>query len=127
MGDQVATNYFRTFLDRHPTRTFKRGEIIIFQGEAPLRAFIVKNGIVKAYNLSVSGDEKPVAFYSADNSFPSSWIYGKLPSAIYYYEAFTPDVEVFMVDRDELVSFLKKRPELLYQEMERLLADQLGG
>lgn len=127
MSDNVAQNYLRTFLDRHPTRNFKKGEIIIFQGEAPRSAFVVKKGIVKAYNLSVGGDEKPVAFYGADTAFPAAWVYGKLPSAIYYYEAFTPEVEVHMLDRDEFVSFIKKRPELLYQELERLLDEQLGG
>ncbi|HSX45480.1 MAG TPA: Crp/Fnr family transcriptional regulator [Candidatus Saccharimonadia bacterium] len=127
MSDQVALNYLRAFLDRHPTRNFKKGEIIIFQGEAPRSAFVVKHGTVKAYNLSVSGDEKPVAFYSSDNAFPASWIYGKMPSAIYYYEAFTPEVEVHIIDRNEFVDFIRKRPELLYQELERLLADQMGG
>lgn len=127
MSDQVALNYLRTFLSRHQTRSYKKGEIIIFQGEAPRSALVVKEGIVKAYNLSVSGDEKPVAFYSPDTAFPAAWIYGKVPSAIYYYEAFTANVEVYVIDRDEFVSFIKKRPELLYQELERLLDDQLGG
>src|SRR3954469_20446961 len=110
MSDKVAQNYLRAFLERHQTRNFKKGEIIIFQGEAPRKAFIVKKGTVKAYNLSVGGDEKPVAFYSGDNSFPASWIYGKVPSAIYYYEAFTPEVEVYMIDREEFVEFIKTRP-----------------
>jgi CRP/FNR family cyclic AMP-dependent transcriptional regulator len=127
MSDQVAQNYLHAFLERYPTKSFKKGEIIIFQGEAPRKALVVKSGTIKAYNLSVNGDEKPVAFYSADNAFPTSWIYGKVASAIYYYEAFTSEVEVYLLDRDEFVSFIKKRPELLYQEMERLLADQLGG
>lgn len=127
MTDQVAVNYLHAFLDRHQVRTFKKGEIIIFQGEAPRSAYVVKSGTVKAYNLSVGGDEKPVAFYPADNVFPSSWVYGKASSAVYYYEAFTSEVEVYMIDRDEFVSFIKKRPELLYQELERLLSDQLGG
>jgi len=127
MGDRVATTYLRTFLDRHPVRSFKKGEIIIFQGEAPRSAYVVKNGTIKAYNLSVNGDEKPVAFYGADNVFPAPWVYGKMSSAIYYYEAFTPEVELYVVDRDTLVNFIKRSPELLYQEMDRLLTDQLGG
>ena len=127
MTDRVAANYLRAFLDRQPTRKFKKGEIIIFQGEAPRHAFAVKSGTVKAYNLSVNGDEKPVAFYPADHVFPASWIYGKVPSAVYYYEAFTPEVEVYLLDRTNYVKFIKKSPELLYQEMERLLSDQLGG
>src|SRR4051812_9979471 len=127
MGDRVAINYLRTFLERHPTRTFRKGEIIIFQGEAPRHAYVVKSGTVKAYNLSVGGDEKPVAFYPTQAVFPASWVYGKLSSAIYYYEAFTPEVEVHMVDRDDLVNFIKKSPELIFQELDRLLSEQLGG
>lgn len=127
MSDQVAINYLRAFLERHHTRSFKKGEIIIFQGEAPRSAYAIKSGTIKAYNLSVDGDEKPVAFYSADSVFPASWVYGKASSSIYYYEAFTPEVEVYVIERTEFVEFIKKRPELLYQELERALADQLGG
>src|SRR4051794_28838311 len=110
MADRVALNYLHTFLERHPTRTFKKRELIVFQGEAPRHALIVKKGTVKAYNLSVSGDEKPVAFYEADSVFPASWVYGKAASATYYYEAFTPEVEVYIIDRKEFVDFIKRRP-----------------
>jgi len=92
MSDQVAVNYLHLFLERHPVRTFKKGEVIIFQGEVPRTAFVIKSGTVKVYNLSVGGDEKPVTFYSADNTFPASWVYGKAANALYYYEAFTPEV-----------------------------------
>ncbi len=127
MGDRVAQNYLKAYLERNPVRKFKKGEIIIFQGEAPRTAFAVKSGIVKAYNLSVSGDEKPVAFYPKMTVFPAPWIFGKTPSAVYYYEAFTPEVDVFLLDKSKFVKFIKKSPELLYQELDRLLADQLGG
>jgi CRP/FNR family transcriptional regulator, cyclic AMP receptor protein len=127
MSDRVAENYFHAFLDRQPVKTFKKGEIIIFQGEAPRSAYIVKTGTVKAYNLSIGGDEKPVAFYSADNVFPASWVYGKVSSSIYYYEAFSDQVELYIMERESFVKFIKKSPELLYQELERLLNDQLGG
>ncbi len=60
-------------------------------------------------------------------SSPPPWVYGKLPSSIYYYEAFTPSVEVYVVDRGEFVEFIKKRPELLYQELEHVLVNQLGS
>lgn len=127
MTDTVALNYLHAFLERHPVKTYKKGEIVIFQGEAPRSAYIVKSGTIKAYNLSMNGDEKPVAFYSVDNAFPASWIYGKVSSAIYYYEAFSPQVEVYVVDKDEFVAFIRKSTDLLYQELERLLNDQLGG
>lgn len=126
MPDKVAARYYEVFLERHPVKKFKKGEIIIFQGEAPRSAFVVKTGTVKAYNLSVSGEEKPVAFYDAGSVFPDAWVYGKMSSAIYYYEAFTPEVCLYMIDRDEYVRFIKKHPELMYQELERYLIDRLG-
>ncbi|HMH30855.1 MAG TPA: Crp/Fnr family transcriptional regulator [Methylomirabilota bacterium] len=127
MTDRVAVNYLHAFLERYPVRVYKKGEIIIFQGEAPRSAYVVKSGTIKAYNLSVGGDEKPIAYYSADNVFPASWVYGKAASAIYYYEAFSPVVELYVIEREVFVNFIKKRPELLYQELERLLSDQMGG
>ena len=107
MSDRIATNYLHAFLSRYPTRTFRKGEIIIFQGEAPRSAYVVKEGTVKAYNLSVAGDEKPVAFYTDDAVFPAPWVYGKMSNAIYYYEAFTPEVTVYAVNRDDVCFFRK--------------------
>jgi CRP/FNR family transcriptional regulator len=127
MADNFAVNYLKVYLERQTSRKFRKGEIIVFQGEVPEHAYAVKSGIIKAYNLSVNGDEKPVAFYPETYVFPATWIYEKLPSAIYYYEAFTDNVEVYMFDRSSYVKFIKKSPELLYQEMEHFLNDHLGG
>ena len=127
MPSKIAHNYLRIYLERHSVRTYKKGEIIIFQGEEPKQAFVIKSGIVKSYNLSADGDEKPISFYQEDTVFPSAWAYGKTSSSVYFYEAFSETVEVFLVDRDEYVKFIKQRPELLYQEFERLLSDQLAG
>lgn len=126
MADNNASKRFQAFLDRYPVRSFKKGEIIIFQGEAPRAAFVVKNGIIKAYNLSTGGDEKPVDFYSKDAVFPGGWVYGRMPNAIYYYEAFTPTASLYAVRREEFVSFIKKHPELMYQELNRYLMDEMG-
>jgi CRP/FNR family transcriptional regulator len=117
---------FQTFLELHPVRTFNKGEIIIFQGEAPRAAFVVKEGIVKAYNLSTGGDEKPVDFYSTGAVFPGGWVYGKIPNAIYYYEAFTPSVSLYYIRREDYVDFIKKHPDLMYRELSRYLTDGIG-
>lgn len=125
MTDSTASE-LTTFLSKYPIKTYKKGEIIIFQGEAPRSAFTVKEGIVKAYNLSVNGDEKPVSFHAAGTTFPGSWVFGKVPSAIYYYEAFTSDVTVYAVNREDYVKFVQSSPTMLYSEFERYLSDQLG-
>ena len=126
MTEVTAHQRLQTFLDTFPTKVFKKGEIIIFQGEAPRTSYVVRSGTVKAYNLSVNGDEKPVSFYSADTVFPSAWVYGKIPSSIYYYEAFTAEVTLSVIPRDEYVSFIKQHPDIMYQELDHFMTDQLG-
>lgn len=126
MTNASAVNDFHVFLGQFPTKEFKKGEIIIFQGEVPRSSYVVKKGVVKAYNLSVAGDEKPVAFYSVDSVFPGPWTYSKVPNAIYYYEAFTSTVSLSAVNREDFVAFVKSKPELLFMELEHYLMDQLG-
>lgn len=122
----LAQQQLTTFLEQYSTKTFKKGEIIIFQGEAPRSGYVVKSGTVKAYNLSINGDEKPVSFHSPQSVFPGAWVYGKVPSAIYYYEAFTPEVTLFVINRDDYMSFIKHHPAIMYNELERFMMDQLG-
>ncbi len=126
MADNATDDFFRKFLGKYPVKSFQKGEIIIFQGEAPHSAYIVKAGTVKVYNLSLGGDEKPVAFHSSGAIFPAAWVYGKMANSLYYYEAFTPKVELYLVNRETLAHFVRSHPAMLYQEMERYLIDELG-
>lgn len=109
----------------YPVRNYRKGEIILFQGEAPRVAYILQKGTVKAYNISSSGDEKPIGFYGVGSLFPASWVHGRAPSAIYYYEAFT-DVALYCVPPEEYLSILKASPELLYAELARYVSDEIG-
>lgn len=116
----------QAFLKAYPTRSYRKGEIIIFQGEAPRTAYVMKTGVVKAYNLSAGGDEKPVGFYTPLETFPSAWAFEKMPSSIYYYEAFTDDVEVYLVPKQEYVAFVRSHPEAMFDELMRFVTDHVG-
>lgn len=117
---------FEQFLSHYTLRTFKKGEIIIFQGEAPRAAFVVKAGVVKAYNLSINGDEKPVGFYTPADTFPGAWVYGKTPSAVYYYEAFSDEVQLYTVPREDYANFVRSNPDFMYAELQRYVLDHLA-
>lgn len=121
------TKLLDTFLSRYTLKTFKKGEIIIFQGEAPRSAYVVKSGVVKAYNLSISGDEKPVYFYAEHDMFPGAWVYANTPSAVYYYEAFTDEAQLYTVPREDYVSFVRSNPELLFTELQRSVKSHLAS
>jgi CRP/FNR family cyclic AMP-dependent transcriptional regulator len=113
------------FLGSYTAKAYRKGEIILFQGEAPRSAYIIKSGIVKAYNLSTAGDEKPIAFYSEMSLFPAAWVFGKVPSAIYYYEALT-DVEVYHFPREDYLALIQRDTAMLFWELERYVADDVG-
>lgn len=79
----------------------------------PSCAYIVKKGVVKTYNLTSEGQEKPISFDVEMDTFPIGWVFGKLRATQYFYEAFT-SCSVYCVPRDELLRFLKSNAKLLY-------------
>jgi len=125
MGD-LGRSEFEAFLERYLAKAYAKGEIIIFQGEAPRTAYVVKSGVVKVYNLSHNGDEKPVGFHVVQELFPAPWAYNKAPSALYYYEALT-DTVLYHVPREHFLDFLRSHPDELYRHLERAVTDNLGS
>jgi CRP/FNR family transcriptional regulator len=123
MGD--TDRLLKQFLDKYTVRTYKKGEIVVFQGEAPRQTLVVKSGVIKSYNLSVGGDEKPMSFFTEFDIFPTPWTFGKAPSAYFYYEAFT-DATLYSVPREEYVKFIQSHPAQLYAAFEKMLIEQVG-
>jgi CRP/FNR family transcriptional regulator, cyclic AMP receptor protein len=127
MLEQLANaTLLRDFLKDYVVKSYHKGEIIIFQGEVPRTACVVKSGMIKVYNLSHTGDEKPVGFQVEKDIFPSPWVFNKAPSALYYYEAVS-EVELYHVPREDYVDFLKRNSNALYAQLERLITDYLGS
>ncbi len=104
---------FKLFLDKYRVHKFTRGEIILFEGEVPNCAYVIKKGVVKTYNLTGDGQEKPISFDVTMEIFPLGWVFSKLRSTQYFYEAFT-DCSVYCIPRDDLINFLKQKPALLF-------------
>src|SRR5215831_4135304 len=123
-GQSLMT--LQEFLKDHIVKSYKKGEIIIFQGEAPRASYVIKKGVIKIYNLSAGGDEKPVGFQTENEIFPSPWTFYRAPSALYYYEALT-DLELYLIPRDEFLEFIKKNPDAMFEQLERFVKDYLGS
>jgi CRP/FNR family transcriptional regulator len=100
--------------------------MILYQGEVPGAAFVVKSGIVKAYNISAQGDEKPIAFSTEQELLAPAWIFGKATSALYFYQAHT-DCVVYSLPRDELMNIAKRDPEILYTLLDRFVTLNTAG
>lgn len=105
---------YQDFINQFHVKRFKKGEIVLVQGEVPPSAYILKKGIIKTYNLTAQGEEKPISFDLVGEIFPVAWAFQKIRYAQYYYEAFT-DCEVYSVPRDEYHAFLKSNPDVAYE------------
>lgn len=97
---------YRQFLKKYTTKSFPKGELMLGEGEIPENAFVIKSGVVKTYNITTEGQEKPISFDIHGEVFPIGWVFGILPSSQYFYSAFT-DVKVYLVPRADYANFLR--------------------
>lgn len=104
------------------TRLIRKGGNILFQGEIPRSAFIVRDGIVRAYSITSTGEERVVALYGKGDVFPLTWVLGETNNTLFYYDALT-DVRLMVVPKETFMSTLMKDAELL-SSMLRFMGNQ---
>lgn len=91
-------------------RTIKKRTILLYQGEVPRQAYIVRKGTVKAYRLGRTGEEQIIGFRMPGDIFPETWLFERTSSALYYYEA-VEDCEIITAERSVVTDYLKAHPE----------------
>lgn len=108
------------------TKKFRQGNILVYQGEVPKSAYIVKSGIVKLYNITAQGDERIAAFKLPGDMFPTTWSFDRASSAFYYYEAQT-DGEVYVMQRDVFQKFISENPDAMSAVANHYLSSYAGS
>jgi len=103
-------------------RLFKKGSAILFQGEIPRKAFIIRDGVVRAYTVKTSGEESTIALFTKDDIFPISWLLDATSNSLFYYEAVS-DVRVMGVTKDDFNKVVSSSTEKL-TEMLRYVNQQ---
>lgn len=93
------------------TRFVKKGSILLYQGEIPRTAFIVRRGLIRVYTITTSGEERTIALHGKGDIFPLPWIFGEVTNTLFYYEAMN-DAEVLTAPKAELIAAVAKDPEL---------------
>lgn len=108
------------FLEQYHVKAFAKGELILVQGEVPPCAYVIKKGVIKTYNLTARGEEKPITYDVVMESFPVGWIFSKTKESQFFYDAYT-DVELYCVPRNDFCNFLKENSEVLYNSHKFLI------
>lgn len=94
------------------TRFVKKGTIVLYQSEVPRHAFILKKGLVRAYTITNSGEERTIALHDKNDIFPLSWVFSQNSNTLFYYDALT-DCELLTISKNELTEAIAKHPELM--------------
>lgn len=112
---------------RTHVRLYKKGSTILFQGEIPRRAYIVREGVVRVYTIKATGEQMIVGFFSEGDMFPLPWLFNTSKKTLFYYESLT-DTRLLSFTKDDLAEVTTKSPaayEVLLQHLSKQYTSQL--
>jgi CRP/FNR family transcriptional regulator len=93
------------------TRFVKKGSILLYQGEIPRTAFIIRRGLVRVYTITTSGEERTIALHGKGDIFPLPWIFGEVTNTLFYYEALA-DSELVTSPKQHILDAVAADPKL---------------
>lgn len=104
--------------DQFQTRRYKKGQLVLFQGEIPRFGFALKEGIIKEYDISKQGNEQITWLINKSEIFPFSWLMGSVPTVPFYYETVS-DCELYIIKKEEYLMLLENNKSFLRDELNR--------
>lgn len=107
------------------TRKYKTNSTILFQGEIPQSALVIRSGYVISYTINSNGDEQIIAFFTKGDVIPVEWVFSRSPVSLYYYRALT-ECELTFVNREELMNQVESN-HLLSKNLMRQFANSFIG
>lgn len=100
-----------TILPRAKQRTYPKGQIILYEGEAPTDLYIIKDGIVKVYDIDDQGNEKILHIMKAPSVFPMVFFLGGNEETHSFYTTLT-DTDMYVISQDYVEQEMRTNSEL---------------
>lgn len=113
------------FLEHYKVQVYEKNDTILFQDITPQCAYVVKKGVIGTYNVTSTGEEKPIGFGMRGKLFPLGWLFGKIYKTQYYYRALSR-CEVYAVPKEKLLTFLGGSTQAMSQVLEQCVWDSLN-
>ena len=114
------TKVFEDFFAQFQLRKYKQGETLIRADDDPQGIFCLTKGYVRQYIISRTGAELTLHILQPISYFPMVWAFNNTPN-VYYYEALTP-IEIGRAPKDQVLEFIKDKPELISELLRELLS-----
>lgn len=122
--DQLIINKLDSFFTQYKHQKFKKGEILIRADDEPPGIYYLKSGTVRQYTISRDGEEQTLNIYKPISFFPMMWAIHPITNN-YYFEA-TTDIEVWRAPKEDIVVFIKKEPDILFDLLSRVYRGMHG-
>lgn len=90
-------------------RVVKKGANILFQGEVPRKAMVVRDGVIRAYTITSGGEERVVALFGRGDVFPLTWILGETTNTLFYYDAVS-EARLMTISREDFMNAVLESP-----------------
>ncbi len=103
---------------------YKKGETIIRAEDQPPGVFYLKKGFVRMSLLSEKGEFLILHIFKPGSFFPMTWVVNNTPNR-YYFEALTV-AELYRAPKQDVLAFLSRHPEVLFDVGGRILAGVSG-
>ena len=116
---------YAAFFKQFRVAKFKKNEVILHQDDEPQTAYVIKEGVVKMYNITSEGDEKPISFDVSGDLFPAEWVFSRAERTLFYYEAFT-DCSLYVVPKDVYQQFLHNNPIIMRKAFDLFVSRMVG-
>ena len=101
-----------SLLTRAVVRHYPKGQIILYEGEHPTSAFVVKSGAVKIYDIDEDGNEKILHIVKSKGIFPMIFLFGSAGQTNTFYTT-VADSELYVLTRSDFEEELAKEPQLV--------------
>jgi len=107
-----ATKTVENFFSKYTLRRFKKGQVLILDGEGTNKVYYLVSGRVKVYDISYRGDEIILNAFPPGTFFPVALLVNKAPNR-YIYEA-ESDIEVRQAPTADVIALLHSEPSVVY-------------
>lgn len=100
----------RKLLEQSRVKRFPKDQIIIYEGDQPAEAAIIKSGVVKLYDIDAQGNEKILQIVSESTVIPLAFFSGAHTATRWSYATIT-DCEAYILEQDKLRALMHTDPE----------------
>ena len=118
----INTTPLAPLLGSAQQRSYPKGQIILYQGDAAQHMFILKSGQIKVYDIDEQGNEKIVHILRPPSIFPYASYLAHATEIMWFYAALS-EVEAYLLSYEDLQPHMDQDPQLDLYLLDQAVVD----